>query len=64
MVLYFGPVANQNGLSSSGEGCPRCAGSVFHAEQMFSKGKTYHKVRLSHTTIFGIKLLKGKASEM
>jgi hypothetical protein len=28
-----------------GEGCPRCGGSVFHAEQMFSKGKTYHKVR-------------------
>lgn len=27
-----------------GEGCPRCGGSVFHAEQMFSKGKTYHKV--------------------
>ena len=26
-----------------GKGCPRCEGQVFHAEQMFSKGKTYHK---------------------
>lgn len=26
-----------------GQGCPRCGGQVFHAEQMFSKGKTYHK---------------------
>ena len=27
----------------SGKGCPRCGGQVFHAEAMFSKGKTYHK---------------------
>ena len=26
-------------------GCPRCSGQVFHAEQMFSKGSIYHKVR-------------------
>ena len=25
-------------------GCPRCGGEVFHAEQMFSKDKKYHKV--------------------
>ena len=25
-------------------GCPRCGGEVFHAEQMFSKDKRYHKV--------------------
>ena len=25
-------------------GCPRCGGEVFHAEQMFSKEKKYHKV--------------------
>lgn len=30
-------------LARPGEGCPRCGGQVFHAEQMFSKGKTYHK---------------------
>jgi len=24
-------------------GCPRCGGEVFHAEQMFSKDKKYHK---------------------
>ena len=26
------------------KGCPRCGGEVFHAEQMFSKEKKYHKV--------------------
>jgi len=25
------------------KGCPRCGGEVFHAEQMFSKEKKYHK---------------------
>ena len=25
-------------------GCPRCGGEVFHAEQMFSKDKKYHKI--------------------
>jgi len=29
--------------AAPGKGCPRCDGQVFHAEQMFSKGKTYHK---------------------
>ena len=33
-------------LAREGEsGCPRCGGQVFHAEQMFSKGKIYHKVK-------------------
>ena len=30
-------------MAVEGQGCPRCGGQVFHAEQMFSKGKTYHK---------------------
>ena len=29
--------------AAPGEGCPRCDGQVFHAEQMFSKNKKYHK---------------------
>lgn len=29
--------------AEGGPGCPRCGGKVFHAEQMFSKNKTYHK---------------------
>lgn len=29
--------------AEGGHGCPRCGGSVFHAEQMFSKNRTYHK---------------------
>jgi len=29
--------------AEGGPGCPRCGGKVFHAEQMFSKSKTYHK---------------------
>ena len=33
-------------MAGPGEhGCPRCGGQVFHAEQMFSKGNIYHKVR-------------------
>ena len=26
-----------------GKGCPRCGGEVFHAEQMFSRDRKYHK---------------------
>ena len=26
-----------------GEGCPRCGGFVYHADQVFSKGRAWHK---------------------
>merc|ERR1719245_2129050 len=26
-----------------GEGCPRCGGYVYHADQVFSKGRAWHK---------------------
>ena len=29
--------------AAPGTGCPKCGGEVFHAERMFSKGRTYHK---------------------
>jgi len=29
--------------AAPGQGCPKCGGEVFHAERMFSKGRTYHK---------------------
>ncbi|CAB4065063.1 Cysteine and glycine-rich protein 3,Cysteine and glycine-rich protein 2,Cysteine and glycine-rich protein 1,Muscle LIM protein Mlp84B [Lepeophtheirus salmonis] len=38
--------------AKSGEGCPRCEGKVFHAEQMFSKGKIYHKKCFSYGEIY------------
>jgi hypothetical protein len=34
-------------------GCPRCGGEVFHAEQMFSKGKIYHKVNNINISLQG-----------
>ena len=27
----------------AGQGCPKCGGFVYHADQVFSKGQVYHK---------------------
>ena len=38
------PVSEGNIIQApEGEGCPRCGGFVYHADQIFSKDKAYHK---------------------
>ncbi|QQP48753.1 Muscle LIM protein Mlp84B, partial [Caligus rogercresseyi] len=40
-------MAYQNGATMAqapeGEGCPRCGAYVYHADQVFSKGRAWHK---------------------
>ena len=43
---FSGNMPVQNGSVSQapdGEGCPRCGGYVYHADQIFSKGRAWHK---------------------
>ena len=53
-LLHKGPIIYRNGHTTlskadhviaapDGEGCPRCGGYVYHADQVFSKGRAWHK---------------------
>ncbi|XP_075167998.1 muscle LIM protein at 60A isoform X1 [Haematobia irritans] len=39
----FAPPSTTSILAPEGEGCPRCGGAVFAAEQQLSKGRMWHK---------------------